>query len=173
MSKIEAGSLKLFIEPNVDLNGILRSLAATGKTLLGDKPVELRLDIAADLPTIQGDRQRILQILLNVLSNACKFTQAGYIRIRANAVGSEVIFVIEDTGPGIAPEDQALVFEAFKQTETGLRQGGGTGLGMPISRSLVEAHGGRLWLESQPGKGSSFYVALPLQAQSPELVALI
>lgn len=168
MSKIEAGSLKLFIEPDVDLNAIMKTLVATGKTLLAGKPVDLRLEIETLLPTITGDRQRILQILLNILSNACKFTERGHITILAQQIDDEVLFAIEDTGPGIAPEDQPLVFEAFQQTATGLRQAGGTGLGMPISRSLVEAHGGRLWLESEPGKGSIFYVALPLQAHSPE-----
>ncbi|NWG17313.1 MAG: GAF domain-containing protein [Chloroflexi bacterium] len=168
MSKIEAGSLNLFVEPGVDLNVMLKTLMATGKTLLADKPVDLRLEVDAPLPAITGDRQRILQVLLNVLSNACKFTEEGRITIQARHVDDEVFFAIEDTGPGIAPEDQPLVFEAFKQTETGLRQRGGTGLGMPISRSLVEAHGGRLWLESEPGKGTIFYVALPALTESPE-----
>jgi signal transduction histidine kinase len=173
MSKIEAGSLKLFIESNVDLNTILKTLQATGKTLLTDKPVELLADIEDGLPTIMGDRQRILQILLNIISNACKFTEEGSIQIRACQSGDDVLFSIADSGSGIAPEDQPLVFEAFKQTETGLRQGGGTGLGMPISRSLTEAHGGRLWLESEPGKGTTFFVSLPIQSQmlTPSIVA--
>lgn len=165
MSKIGAGSLKLFVEPAVDLNSILKSAVATTNTLIADKPIELRTNIPEDLPTIVGDRQRIYQVLLNILSNAGKFTTDGHIELAAYSEDGYIFLSVEDTGPGIAPEDQSLVFESFKQTETGLRQGGGTGLGMPISRSLVEAHDGRLWLESEVGKGSTFYVALPIVSQ--------
>jgi signal transduction histidine kinase len=165
MSKIESGTLNLFVEDNVSLKSILDSVAATGKSLLAGKPVELRLRLDDDLPSIRADRQRIYQVLLNIVSNACKFTETGWIELRAQKSGAEVLLSVRDTGPGIAPEDQSLVFEAFKQTETGLRQGGGTGLGMPISRSLVQAHGGRLWLESKPGEGATFTVALPIKSE--------
>lgn len=165
MSKIESGSLSLFIEENIDLKSIVETAMTTGKVLLGDKSVLLEATIAPDLPAIKGDRQRILQILLNIVSNACKFTEEGSIKVQAYSKENEVIFVVADSGPGIAPEDQSAVFEAFKQTTTGLRQGGGTGLGMPISKNLAEAHGGRLWLESQVGKGTTFYVALPFQSE--------
>jgi signal transduction histidine kinase len=173
MSKIEAGSLKLFIDPNVDVNAILKTVAATGKSLLADKPVMLHTDIQEGLPSIAGDRQRILQILLNIMSNACKFSDSGQIKVRANQTNDEIIFAIEDSGPGISADDQSAVFEAFKQTATGLRQGGGTGLGMPISKSLAEAHGGRLWLESEPGKGSTFFLALPVKTQNSEPVPVV
>lgn len=169
MSKIEAGSLRLFIEQNVDLQPIIESAAATGRALLHDKPVQLSTEVAPDLPRMTADRQRVMQILLNVISNACKFTDEGRIVLRAFQTEDEVIIAVEDTGLGIAAEDQSAVFEPFKQTDTGLRKGGGTGLGMPISRSLVEAHGGRLWLDSTPGKGSTFYVALPIHQNAPEI----
>jgi signal transduction histidine kinase len=172
MSKIEAGSLNLFIEDHVDLVEMLKNLEATGRSLLIDKPVTLRTEIDSDLPPIRGDRQRILQILLNMVSNACKFTEEGEVTLRAYERDGEIVMEVEDTGPGIAPEDQAMVFEAFKQTRTGLRQGGGTGLGMPIARNLAEAHGGRVWLESEPGHGSTFYVALPLALEA-EMVAVV
>jgi signal transduction histidine kinase len=165
MSKIESGSLRLFVDDNVDLNALLDSVISTGKGLLADKSVELRTEIDPDLPHIRGDRQRILQILLNVISNACKFTDDGYIKIRASQSAGEIVITVEDTGPGIAPEDQAAVFEPFKQTSSGLRKGSGTGLGMPISRSLAEAHGGRLWVDSEVGKGSNFCIALPIRAK--------
>jgi signal transduction histidine kinase len=161
MSKIESGSMKLFIEDNISVTPILETVMSTGKSLLGDKSVTLKDTIASDLPTISGDRQRILQILLNIMSNACKFTDEGQIELRAYQKDNEIIFAVQDSGPGIRPEDQASVFQPFKQAETGLRQGGGTGLGMPISKSLAESHGGRFWLESEPGKGSTFYLALP------------
>lgn len=165
MSKIESGSLNLFIEDDVDVNEILTSVTNTAESLLEDKPVTLELhnDI---LPGVRGDRQRILQIMLNIISNACKFTHEGCIRISASTSGSEIVLSVQDTGPGIAPEDQGLVFEPFKQTETGLRQGSGTGLGMPISKKLVEAHGGRLWVESAPGQGATFYIALPIKSEA-------
>jgi signal transduction histidine kinase len=170
MSKIEAGALSLFIETDIDVNALMKSVAATGKTLLEDKPVEFQTEYDADLPLIDGDRGRLYQVLLNIVSNACKFTEQGFVRLRAYHDDDDVIFAVQDTGPGIPQADQALVFEAFKQTETGLRQGGGTGLGMPISKNLVEAHGGRIWLESTAGAGTTFYVALPVKAAAPEPV---
>jgi signal transduction histidine kinase len=172
MSKIEAGSLNLFVEDDVNLGQILNTAISHAGGMLADKPVELHTEIDDNLPTMTGDRKRILQILLNVLSNACKFTEEGTITIQAHTVDQEIQVVVTDTGPGISPEDQANVFESFKQTDTGLRQGSGTGLGMPISKSLAEAHGGRLWFESEPGKGTTFYVALPIQAESLALAAV-
>jgi signal transduction histidine kinase len=173
MSKIESGSLRLFVEDNIELKPIIDSIVSTGKTLILEKPVEIQVDFNDSLSVIRGDRQRILQILLNIMSNACKFTEDGSIKVRAYQEGNNVVFAIADTGPGIRAEDQKSVFEAFKQTNTGLRQGGGTGLGMPISKSLAEAHGGRLWLESKEGSGTTFYVALPIKSEAlvPSLVA--
>ncbi len=165
MSKIESGSLNLFVEDNVNLNEILRSVAASGESLLVDKPVTLQVEANAALPAITGDRQRILQIMLNILSNACKFTEQGHIKIRAEQHNGDIRLAVEDTGPGIAPEDHASVFEPFKQTQAGLRHGGGTGLGMPISKRLAEAHGGALWLESAPGEGAIFYLSLPIKSE--------
>lgn len=162
MSKIESGSLNLFIEEDVNIPATLNTGIATVQSFLLDKPIVLKTDIAEDLPLIRGDKQRIFQILLNILSNACKFTWEGEIHVRAYREKDEILISIADTGPGIAPEDQAMVFEPFKQTQTGLRQGGGTGLGMPIAKNLAEAHHGRIWLESVYGKGTTFYVALPV-----------
>ncbi|MBC8170727.1 MAG: hypothetical protein H7X77_03620, partial [Anaerolineae bacterium] len=119
MSKIESGSLTLFIEDNIKLNPLLDTVIATGKSLKGDKPIEIQTEIADNLPLLRGDRQRILQILLNIMSNACKFTDNGYVKLHASQQNDEIVFAIEDTGPGIAPEDAHFVFEAFKQTNTG------------------------------------------------------
>jgi signal transduction histidine kinase len=164
MSKIESNSLTLFVEEDVDLRPLIQSAVDTAESLLEDKPVEIKVTISEDLPLLRADKQRILQIMLNLLSNACKFTDEGTIHIHAWHEADEVHIRIHDTGVGIAPEDQALVFEAFKQTESGLRQGGGTGLGMPISRSLAEAHQGRLWLEDSADGGATFHVALPVKS---------
>ncbi len=163
MSKIEAGSLNLFSEDHVQLKALIDSAAATARSLLVGKPVRLHTDIANDLPGVRADKQRILQVLLNVLSNACKFTDEGEIRIHARQDNGEVRISVTDTGAGIAAEDQALVFLPFQQTITGLRQGGGTGLGMPIAKNLIEAHGGRIWLESTLGQGTTFHITIPVQ----------
>lgn len=162
MSKIESGTLTLFVVDNVNIESILNQVVSTGKSLLADKPVEIRTDMEASLPQIRGDRQRLVQIFLNIMSNACKFTDEGSITVKAYRSDDEVVVSMTDTGPGIAPEDLSIVFEAFKQTESGLRQGGGTGLGMPITKNLVEAHGGSIHLESELGKGTTFTIHLPI-----------
>lgn len=164
ISKIESGSLVLFVEEDVNLYEILNSASETARGMLVDKPVDLRLEVEENLPLILGDKQRLLQVLLNVVSNACKFTEAGAVTIRAKRDQDLIRLSVSDTGPGIAPEDQEAVFEAFKQTQTGLRQGTGTGLGMPISKSLIEAHGGVITIESQFGQGATFYISLPIHS---------
>lgn len=172
MSKIEANSLRLFVEDNINLNAVLAHVIATSQGLLNSKQVRIIDEIEPALPLVRGDRQRLTQITLNIMSNACKFTEQGTIRVHASATDDEVKIVIADTGPGIPPDDHALVFEPFKQTNTGLRKGSGTGLGMPIAQRLAEAHGGSLWLESQPGHGTTFTLVLPVRSEllTPELV---
>jgi signal transduction histidine kinase len=165
ISKIESGSLNLFVEENVDVEEILNTVKSTAESLLSDKPIQLQLDIESDLPHILGDRQRVLQIMLNMVSNACKFTDQGHIKLSAHRRDGLLEIGIQDTGPGIAPEDHEAVFEPFKQTQTGLREGTGTGLGMPISKSLAEAHGGRMWVESVLGQGATFYLTLPIRSE--------
>jgi signal transduction histidine kinase len=164
ISKIESGLLELLVDQDVDINRILSGVITTGQGLLVNKPVELVLDIG-ELPPIVADQRRIRQIILNIVSNACKFTTKGSITIKAWQDNGEIKIMIKDTGPGIAAEDHEAVFETFRQTEVGLAHGTGTGLGMPISRRLAEAHGGRLWLESMPGEGATFYVALPIHSE--------
>ncbi len=165
MSKIESGSLKLYIEPEIDLREIIETATRYTGTLLSDKDVVLQKELPETLPKLMGDRKRLLQVMLNILSNACKFTEHGHIKISAREEKNNIVIAITDTGPGIAADDFKDVFTAFKQTSSGLRQGGsGTGLGMPISQKLVEAHKGRIWFESQLAAGTTFYVELPLQS---------
>ena len=164
MSKIESGSLNLFIQDDIDLQEIVDTVVVTGRSLIAEKPVTIRNSAPENLPLIRADKQRIRQILLNIMSNACKFTSEGYVEVRADVKGDDIIIAIEDTGPGIAPDGQEAVFEPFQQTDSGLRQGGGTGLGMPISKNLAEIHGGKLWLESEIGKGTTFFVQLPIKS---------
>lgn len=162
MSKIEAGSLSLLVEDNVDLRAILDSVITTGTGLVVDKPITITTTLDSNLPLIRGDRQRIYQILLNIMSNAAKFTEEGTIHLTAKREGDKVQIVVQDNGAGITAEDLEAVFLPFKQTQTGIRQGGGTGLGMPISRSLAEAHRGTLTVESTVGEGSAFTLILPV-----------
>jgi signal transduction histidine kinase len=166
ITKIESKMLNLFVEPDVNLREELDTVLAAAETLLVGKPVTLIRDIEPDLPTLVGDRRRIRQIMLNLVSNACKFTESGRVTVGAHVQDQMVLLYVKDTGPGIAPDDHELIFEAFRQTREGLGQGGGTGLGLAIAKRLAEAHGGRLWLESTPGQGATFYVTLPIQAES-------
>ena len=172
ISKIESGALTLFVEADVNLENELQAVEAAGHSLLGNKPVQLTVEVEANLPLVVGDRRRIRQIMLNLVSNACKFTEEGQVTIQmCHQPNGEILLTVRDTGPGIAPEDHAAVFETFRQTEAGLRHSEGTGLGLPISQKLAEAHGGRLWLESVVGQGSAFHVALPIR--SPHLLQMI
>jgi signal transduction histidine kinase len=164
ITKIEAGMMKLFVEENIDLREELTSIIATAQTLLKDKPVEFIQDIDDDLPLLTGDKRRIRQIMLNLISNAAKFTEEGSVTLGVKKREGEILFAVIDTGPGIATEDQSMIFEPFIQTETGIQHAGGTGLGLPISKRLAEAHGGRLWVESQPGEGASFFAVLPVRS---------
>lgn len=161
MSKIEAGRLNLYVETGVDLHEELAVVAETARGLLHDKPVALVEAVAADLPRIACDRRRLTQILLNLLSNACKFTEMGEVVLGARAEGDGVQFWVADTGVGIAAEDFWGMFEPFRQARRGAATAG-TGLGLAITRSLVEAHGGRIWFESAVGVGSTFFVWLPV-----------
>lgn len=173
MSKIESDSLNLFVSDDVEIANILGDVATMGQALLDGKAVDLTVDIEESLPLIRGDQQRIHQIFLNIVSNACKFTESGTITLAAKQENSEILVSIADTGPGIAKEDMESVFEAFKQTTTGLRQGGGTGLGMPITKSLVEAHYGKIHMESTVGAGTEFHIHLPVRSENltPTLIA--
>ena len=164
ISKIESGSLELFVEEGLDIGEIVRVATETAKGLLLQKPVTIRYEIAPDLPLLTGDQQRIRQIILNLLSNACKFTDEGEIVVRAYCQDGEVLICVCDTGPGIELKDQETIFQVFRQAKAGVRKGEGTGLGLPISRRLAEAHGGRLWVSSVPGHGATFYVALPVES---------
>jgi len=163
ISKIESGSLRLFVEPDIDLEEEAMAAADTGRALLKGKPVELKLDVAPDLPKITADKRRVRQILLNLVSNACKFTETGEVIISLGGKNDEALLSVKDTGPGIAPEEHELIFEAFRQSHVGIQHGSGTGLGLAISRRLAQAHGGRLWVESEAGKGATFHIALPVK----------
>ncbi len=167
LSKIEAGKMELVFE-EVDVAQILESVLATIRGLIKGKPIQLQTDIQTPLPTVYADAKRVRQILLNVLSNAAKFTQKGYIKVSAQAQttktgGRELLLVVEDTGPGIPKEAQERLFTPFFQADAAItRAVGGTGLGLAITRHLVEMHGGRIWIESEEGKGTKVFITFPV-----------
>lgn len=171
LAKMEAGRVdwnmqELRIEDIVD-----RAMAATS-ALFAVKPVQLRKNMPADLPLFVGDRDRLIQVVINLISNAVKFTDQGSVTLSAAVGDGELIVGVRDSGCGIKKEDQPLVFEKFKQVgDTLTDKPKGTGLGLPICREIVEHHGGRLWLESELGAGSTFLFTLPLPGSpSPETV---
>lgn len=164
ISKIESGSMSLLVESNINVADVLKRVLAMGEALLDDKDVTISMDVPEDLPTVVGDKQRILQILINMMSNACKFTEHGKIAVSASYDDKNIRVAIADTGLGIAEEEKDQVFESFKQTETGLRKGSGTGLGMPISKRLAEAHGGDITFTSTVDVGSTFTLVLPIKS---------
>ena len=162
ISKIQAGKLTLFIEQDVDLYSVLNTVIEIVQPMFKEKQLKLVQDIDNNLPLISGDKRRIRQVLLNLLSNAIKFTNEGTVTLSVKLEGTGVMFAVIDTGIGIAPEAQSAIFEPFVQTTDGIKLEQGTGLGLPISRSLVQAHGGELWVESQSGEGAAFYFSLPI-----------
>jgi CheY-like chemotaxis protein/anti-sigma regulatory factor (Ser/Thr protein kinase) len=150
------------MEPVTMADVVERATAATS-SLVDQKGLRLAIDIAADLPGVTGDRDRLTQVVINLISNAVKFTDAGTVTCRAVARGREIVVSVADTGMGISAADQPKVFERFKQVgDTLTDKPKGTGLGLPICKEIVEHHGGRIWVESEPGRGSTFSFSLPL-----------
>ena len=174
-SKIEAGKLQVE-QVSFDLPRVVADTLKTLALRAHEKNIELVFEICPDVPRhVIGDPSRLRQVLVNLIGNAIKFTAAGEISVRAELTASSgmrptVQFSVRDTGVGIAPDKQQAIFEAFTQEDTSTtRKYGGTGLGLSISRRLVELMDGHIWLESQLGKGSTFYFALNLtrDAQPP------
>ena len=163
LSRIEAGRIELHFAP-VDVREIARGVVDMFRAAAQDKGLELRLEIAQETPiAVRSDGGRLRQILVNLIGNAIKCTEEGHVRIAIDADGDRVRYEVSDTGPGIAPDQQALIFEAFVQADSSsTRRFGGTGLGLAISRQLTELLGGRLELQSDSETGSRFYFALPL-----------
>ncbi len=169
LTKIEVHMMELFIQ-DVELNPMLDSVLSTARVLVKDKPeITIKTEIEPGLPVIKGDKRRIRQVLLNLINNAVKFTTEGSISIIARRQDHQIYLAVRDTGIGIAPEDQQLVFESFRQTNQGLIAGSGAGLGLAISKNLVESHGGTMRLESTVGQGSTFSFTLPVASEQAEV----
>ena len=163
LSKIEAGQLTL--SPNDYVMGqIVQSVVASTETQARTKGISLVAAIADGLPVGFGDERRLTQVLLNLMSNAVKFTDQGSVTIAASSSHGMFEVSVRDTGPGIATGEHARIFEEFQQVDnSSTREKGGTGLGLAIAKRIVELHGGRISVESAPGAGSTFRVALPVR----------
>jgi signal transduction histidine kinase len=163
MSKIEAGVMELYYE-EIDVPALAQEIMANARSLAKGKDLDIQLQLAPGLNTIEADRTRLTQILLNLMGNAVKFTEEGTIVLSLEERGGRLLASVQDTGIGIRQEDIPAIFEQFRQVDGSLtRKAGGTGLGVPISRSLVELHGGEMWLESEPGVGSTFLFSIPIE----------
>ncbi len=161
LAKVEAGRLELFFEP-VAVGQLVREAVATLRGAADRKGLWIEARLPSELGTVAADRIRLKQVLYNLLSNAVKFTDGGGVTVSAAREGDWVHLAVQDTGIGIAPEDQERIFEAFSQVGSReARRHEGTGLGLAVSARLVEAHGGRLEVDSALGQGSVFHVWLP------------
>ena len=166
LSKIEAGRMELDVA-DVNVPDTLSSAMTLVRERAQNHGIELALDVDPQLSVIQADERKVKQVVLNLLSNAVKFTpDGGSVAVRATLDTDHVEVAVRDTGIGIAPEDQEAVFEEFKQVGRDYtKKAEGTGLGLALTRRIVELHGGRIWLESTPGQGSTFTFTLPLTQQ--------
>jgi signal transduction histidine kinase/CheY-like chemotaxis protein len=172
LAKIEAGKFTWNMS-KVSIEDVIERAVAATSSLFEAKKLQLIKDIEPDIPLITGDQDRLIQVVINLISNAVKFTDSGSITCSAHTNGSEIVVGVKDSGIGISPADQPKVFERFKQVgDTLTDKPKGTGLGLPICKEIVEFHGGRIWVESEPGRGSTFSFTLPIAAPDAQLELL-
>jgi CheY-like chemotaxis protein/two-component sensor histidine kinase len=165
LAKIEAGKMEWNME-SVNMAEVAERAIAATTSLFAQKNLKLIKNIDPDILEISGDRDKLIQVIINLISNSVKFTEKGSITCSVSRKGNELVVSVADTGIGIAKEDYAAVFEQFKQVggDTLTDKPKGTGLGLPICKEIVEHHGGHIWLESEVGKGSVFSFAIPVTA---------
>jgi signal transduction histidine kinase len=165
LSKIEAGQLTLD-QADFCLRDVVDTVVTAVEPLATAKALALSADVSKHLPIGHGDGRRLAQVLLNLVGNAIKFTDQGRVTIKATTENDLFTVAVSDTGPGIAPSEQGKLFQQFQQADNTItKQKGGTGLGLAISRRIIEMHGGRIWVESEIGKGSKFSFTVPVRAQ--------
>ena len=165
LSKIEAGQLTLSID-NYSLKQMVHDVYGAVELLAANKRIDLKVEMAGELPRGRGDELRLRQVLLNLVGNAIKFTDQGEVVIAASATSGSFTVAVRDTGPGISQSDQGKIFDEFQQADNSLTKAkGGTGLGLAIARRIMELHGGRLWVESKLGSGSTFTFTLPVEIE--------
>ena len=167
-SKLQKQQLEIQHKP-VDLFQVAENSLALLKPLHREKPIDLQNELTKDLPLVDGDEDRIQQILFNLLGNALKFTESGEVRLSAVIQDGWIELAVADTGIGIPQDKQERIFDAFEQGDASTeRTHGGTGLGLSVAKQLVELHGGRIWLESVVGQGSVFRFTLPCSSASEQ-----
>ena len=136
------------------------------ESLAKEKHIALKVELQPNLPPAHGDERKLTQVLLNLVGNAIKFTDQGEVAIKSAAANGSITVSVRDLGPGITEADQAKIFQEFQQADSAVtREKGGTGLGLTISKRIVELHGGRIWVESTPGQGSTFSFILPVTVE--------
>jgi signal transduction histidine kinase len=165
IAKIESGQFTLNMTEYA-IESVVETVRAATESLAQNKGLTLKTEVAKPLPIGLGDEQRLTQVLLNLVGNAIKFTDTGEVRVTATALNGHFNVSVTDTGPGIPTEHQTRIFEQFHQVDSSnTKAKGGTGLGLAIAREIVEMHGGRIWVESTLGKGSTFQMKLPTRAE--------
>jgi len=163
LSKIEAGQLVLSIQ-DYSIKDVVHGVYSTVEPLASGKKLKFKIELPPELPPARGDDRRLTQVLLNLVGNAIKFTDTGEVAVKAATANGSYTISVRDTGPGIAEADQAKIFDEFQQADsTQTKAKGGTGLGLAIAKRIVEMHGGRLWVESSVGHGSTFSFTVPLR----------
>ena len=165
LSKIEAGQLTLDLA-DYSLKEVVHTVFTAVESLATGKKLALTTDVAPNLPLGHGDERRLAQVLLNLVGNAIKFTDKGEVAIKATMSDGSFTVAVRDTGPGIAPSDQDKIFEEFQQADnSATKRKGGTGLGLSIAKRIIGMHGGRIWVESDVGKGSTFAFTIPVTVE--------
>jgi signal transduction histidine kinase len=165
IAKIESGQFTLSISEYA-IESVVETVRSATESLAQNKKLALKTDVAKSLPLGLGDEQRLTQVLLNLVGNAIKFTDAGEVRVTAKAVNGHFAVSVADTGPGIPEHERSRIFEQFHQIDSSnTKAKGGTGLGLAIAKQIVEMHGGRIWVESTLGKGSTFQMEFPARAE--------
>ena len=168
LSKIEAGQLTL-ASNDYSFHDVVQSVISGVESLAAEKQLKLSADLPADLPVGRGDERRITQVLMNLVGNAIKFTDTGEVAVRVTAPDGMFVTSVTDTGPGIPEDQQQRIFDEFQQVDSSsTRKKGGTGLGLAIAKRIVELHGGRIWVESLVGQGSTFSFSLPVNVATGE-----
>jgi signal transduction histidine kinase len=163
LSKIEAGRMELALG-EYSVEDAVTTVKLSLRSLAAEKGLDLVTAVAPDLPLCLGDAKRITQCLMNLAGNALKFTREGRVEIRVERQGESLLFAVADTGIGIPAAQLDHIFEEFRQVDATItREFGGTGLGLSITRKFVELHGGRIWVESEVGKGSTFFFSVPVR----------
>jgi signal transduction histidine kinase len=165
LSKIEAGQLKLSLE-DYSIRDVVHSVFSVVEPLAEEKHLALKVELPNDLPVAHGDERRLTQVLLNLVGNAIKFTDAGEVVIRAAASNGQYTLSVQDTGPGISPSDQVKIFEEFQQADASTTKAkGGTGLGLSIAKRIINLHGGCIRVSSELGSGSTFFIDVPIKVE--------